>query len=323
MAFSVAVLVAIQAPGSLPEGLAGSDPAPGPTIVRGELRPLQLPIGTEGHACVDIYFSDGAAAMRCDGPDWRMTNPDPAHPVASVDAKGKVSALAAGQATLSVSYRGLTLSAPCTVTDPAVRTLQITTPYPTIDEGSTATFRAAAEYEKYTFKDVVRGVRWTVTDVEPAKQVAIIDQDGRVRGLRSGMAEIRATYLGHTASTMLSVVAPSKASPDPVRILGLKPRKWRRLCMARLRRIWIPRLRALPEAKVELKDTGDRDFGLIRIAVKQATLAREISIHWSDDCDAGGPTSGWTPDGFDGRSPSAPVEHILAAAGYDCLAYIP
>lgn len=323
MGFAVAMLVAIQGPGTFSEGLAGPTPAPGPTIVRGELRALQIPLGTEGHACVDLYFSDKTAAMLCDGPDWRMTNPDPAHPVASVDAKGMVSALAAGQATLSVSYRGLTLSAPCTVTNPAVRTFQITAPYPTIDQGSTETFRVFAEYEERSFKEVVRGVDWTVTDVAPVTQVASIDQSGHARGLHPGMAEIRATYMGHTASTMLSVVAPSKASPDPVRISDLKPRKWRRLCMSRMRRIWIPQLHALPDAKVWIKETGDRIYGQIKVAVRQATVAREITVHWADDCDAGGPTSGWTPDGFDWRSPSTPVEHILAAAAYDCLGYIP
>ena len=196
--------------------------------------------------------------------------------------------------------------------------------YPTLDAGSKESFRVTAEFERGGWKEVMRGVRWTVADVALALQVAVIDQAGQVTGLRPGMAQIQATWMGQTASTMLSVVSPSKAAPAPARIPGFQPKNWRRLCMARLRHIWLPWLRALPKAEVELKNTGDRHSGMITVAVRQRALKREISIHWDpEECDAGTPNSGWTPAGFDWRTPPTQLENILAAAGYDCLDYIP
>lgn len=94
--------------------------------------------------------------------------------------------------------------------------------------------------------------------------------------------------------------------------------------MARLRHVWLPRLRALPKAAVEIRNIGDRHFGVITVAVRPGAIEREISLHWDpEECDAGAPNSGWTPMGFDWRSPSTQLEIILSAAGYDCLAYIP
>lgn len=321
---TVATLLTLLSLGSFAAGGVPSSPNPEPTIVGGQLSELHIPQGTDQRVCVDAVYSTGAHGVDCRPHDWRMTNPDPSHPVASIDATGMVSGLSVGKETITVTYLGRTLSGLCTVSALVPRKLNLGQSYPTIDTGSKESLRVTAEFEPGGWKEVMRGARWTVADVAPALQVAVIDQAGQVTGLHPGMAQIQATWMGQTASTMLSVVSPSKAAPAPVRIPGLQPKTWRHLCMARLRHIWLPRLRALPKAEVALKNTGDRHYGVITVAVRQGALAREIGIHWDpEECDAGAPNSGWTPTGFDWRTPSTQIENILAAAGYDCLGYIP
>lgn len=321
---AVVTLLTLLPLGSFAAAHVPSSPNPEPIIVGGQLSELHIAQGTDQRVCIDAIYSTGAHGLDCRPHDWRITNPDPSHPVASIDATGMVSGLAVGKATISVSYLGRTLSALCTVAAPVLRKLNVGHSYPTIDTGSKESLRVTAELEPGGWKEVMRGVRWTVADVAPALQVAVIDEAGQVTGLHPGMAQIQATWMGQTAATMLSVVSPSKAAPAPSRIPGLKPKTWRHLCMARLRHIWLPRLRALPKAEVETKNTGDSHFGVITVAVRQGALVREISIHWDpEECDAGAPNSGWTPTGFDWRTPSTQLENILAAAGYDCLDYIP
>lgn len=321
---TVATLLVLLALGSLASGGERVSPSSEPTIVRGELSEFHIPLGTDQRVCIDAIYSSGAHGVDCRERSWRLTNPDPSHPVASIDETGMVAALAVGKATLSVTYLGRTLSTQCIVAAPEVKKLQLGQCYPTIDAGSKESFRVTAELERGAWKEVMRGVRWTVADVAPARQVAVIDQAGQVTGLHPGMAEIQATWMGQTASTILSVVSSSKAAPAPARIPGLRPKTWRHLCMARLRHVWLPRLRALPKAAVAVRNIGDRHYGVITVAVRQGALEREISIHWDpEECDAGAPNSGWTPTGFDWRSPSTQLEIILSAAGYDCLDYIP
>lgn len=324
MRCSVATLLTLLALGSFASGGERFSPTSEPTIVRGELSELLIPLGTDRRVCIDAIYSNGTHGMDCRDHDWRMTNPDPSHPVASIDATGMVAALSVGKATITVTYLGRTLSALCTVAAPVPTKLNLGHSYPTIDVGSKESFRVTADLERRGWTEVMRGVNWTVTDVEPALQVAVIDQAGQVTGLHPGMAKIQATWMGQTASTVLSVVSPSKAAPAPVRISGLQPQTWRRLCLARLRSIWLPRLRALPKAEVKVRNIGDRHYGVITVAVRQGALRREISIRWNpEECDAGGPNSGWTPAGFDWRTPSTQLEIILGTAGYDCLEYIP
>lgn len=322
LASTVATLCTLHGLDSFAQGSQVASRAPEPTVLRFETRNPSTPLGTTERVCVQVIYSNGEIRVACEL-DWRVTNPDPSHPVAVAEEIG-ITGLSVGQATIMANYQGLTVSALFTVTEPVLKNFTMGPLYPTIREGSIASLSVMAEFASCCPKPVVRGVRWTVAAVEPATEVAVIDQTGQARGLHPGMAEIRATWMGKTASTMLSVVRPSTDAPEPVRIPGLRLKTWRRLCMARLRSIWLPRLRALPNAKVELKSTGDRTFVAITVAVRQAAVEREINIHWTpDECDAGGPTGGWTPTGFDWHAPSTQLEHVLAAAGYDCSTYLP
>lgn len=104
-----------------------------------------------------------------------------------------------------------------------------------------------------------------------------------------------------------------------------KSNGWRLLCTARLRQIWMPKLRQLPAVQIELKSEQTHYTSAdMYVRVRQAGILRGIRLFWDpDECDAGAPNGGWIPEGFDWPSPSSRLEHVLADAGNDCAKRIP
>jgi len=95
---------------------------------------------------------------------------------------------------------------------------------------------------------------------------------------------------------------------------------WRKVCLGRLKKTWLPKLRQLPDARVELKTEQDRTAASIDLRVRDNETERSIHLFWDpDECDAGAPNGGWMPTGFDWKSPQTPLEKLLAEAGNDCL----
>lgn len=78
-----------------------------------------------------------------------------------------------------------------------------------------------------------------------------------------------------------------------------------------------------PGARIALQTEQDKTAASIELRVRVDGTERSIYIFWNpDECDAGAPNGGWSPTGFDWKSPQTPLVKMLTDAGNDCLKYM-
>lgn len=129
-------------------------------------------------------------------------------------------------------------------------------------------------------------------------------------------------------SLRLAQAAPEDSDETPERRAEIRRMKqqssgWRKVCLGLLKQTWLPKLRQLPGAKVELKTAQAATLASINLLVRVEGAERAIHLFWNpDECDAGGPNGGLRPSGFDWKSPQTPLERLLIDAGNDCLLHM-
>jgi uncharacterized protein YjdB len=145
---------------------------------------------------------------------WESSNPA----VATVDANGRVTAVAPGTATIRATSEGRTGTSTITVTAPPpapVASVTVTPPTAEVQVGGavqlTATPRDAAGNPL-----TGRTVTWESSN----PGVATVDANGRVTAVAPGTATIRATSEGRTGTSTVTVTAPP---PAPVASVGVSP----------------------------------------------------------------------------------------------------
>ncbi|MFO0600509.1 MAG: Ig-like domain-containing protein [Myxococcaceae bacterium] len=136
---------------------------------------------------------------------WSSTTPA----VASVSSAGLVTALAAGNTTITATQAGVSGSVPVTVNRPALQSLAVTPVNPHVQRGSTLAFTATATYVDSTTEDVTSLVTWGTSDAS----LATISALGVARGLLEGTVTISAQWNSQNASTSLTV--------DPIALVSI------------------------------------------------------------------------------------------------------
>ena len=289
-----------------------------------------LPVGISDWLWVRVKYSDQNAPEhhRYSGREspmqWKvLPASDGRPPVVSIDEEGRVTTLAPGRAQIEVRYMGQIASTILTVFEREPTLLELSPVYTTIELGSELQFAAQAQFDGPREWDRTQAVSWTATQVGSQTHVVSIDEGGMAHALREGVAEITATLSGKSTSTRVMVVARSRLSPQ--RAGQLTPPAVYRTCRARLRQLWLPKLREL--AAVELREQASAIQLSGESARRSASLGLRvgdrggpgIEIIWSpDQCE--GPTAWWSST-FDWRTPSTPLEQLLTFAGNDCVSY--
>ncbi len=149
-------------------------------------------------------YSDGSTADITTQAVWTSAN----SAVASVDARGNVTGVAAGSATVIATLQGVSNSATLQVTAPA-RTLGSIAVSPvtsTLQTGATGQFTATATYSDGTSAPLFSGVTWSSSNTA----VATVDASGKATSVAAGTATITATYQELSSSATLQVTAPAK-----------------------------------------------------------------------------------------------------------------
>jgi uncharacterized protein YjdB len=132
--------------------------------------------------------------------------------------RGVVTGVAAGQATITVTYQGLTASAVVSVTAvPTLVGLSVRPPNPaSILVGATQQFQAEAIYSNGTTTTVTGSSSWTSSNADVASVTTGGGGGpgggggrGLARGVGAGTATITATYDGFSATASLTVRDPS------------------------------------------------------------------------------------------------------------------
>lgn len=145
---------------------------------------------------------------------WRSSNES----VLTVDANGRVSALAPGAASVTATSEGRSTSAAITVVPVAIGSVTVTPTSVALTVGQTTQLGATVtDVNGQPVRD--REVRWTSSD----ERVATVSTSGLAIGLAVGSATITATIDGRSASVGVTVspvpVGAVVVSPSPAQLL--------------------------------------------------------------------------------------------------------
>ena len=151
--------------------------------------------GTSTTLAVSGVFSDGSTQPLSEGVSWTSS----AATVASVEG-GLVRGLAAGQATITASFSGQSVSAVVTVTDATLTDLEIQGGASTLALGTATEFRAVGTFSDMSTQDVSSQAVWNST----FPSVASVDR-GRVQAVGEGSTSIQASFGGQSDEVSLQV----------------------------------------------------------------------------------------------------------------------
>jgi hypothetical protein len=245
---------------------------------------------------------------------WRVLRAKAGPSVVTIDQQGHITTLAPGVAQVELRYLGQVATTTLTVFDEPPSVLELSPPYATMELGSEQQFESKAQFGSWREWDRTDVVTWTATPVGSEAPVVAIDEHGKAHAIGVGIAEIAAELSGKRVSTQVIVVARSPLSAAANK--QLMPPAVYRWCRARLQQVWLPKLRELAGAPIKLTGHATRRSADLSIHV-EGTNATGIGIFWDPEkCE--GSIAGWSGT-FDWRTPSTPLEQMLAFAGYDCI----
>jgi trimeric autotransporter adhesin len=153
-------------------------------------------------------YDDDSAIDVTDRALWSSSD-DAIAEIVGGDAQGLVEGVAAGTATISAAFDGVSGSASLTVNPAVPVTLEVAPDGARIDAGDEHAFVAVAILSDGLREEVTKVATWTTSNTLVA---AVGDQPGSAgvaQGLSAGSAEIRARYRGLEDSTTLSVLPPT------------------------------------------------------------------------------------------------------------------
>ncbi len=148
-------------------------------------------------------FSDGSSADITRDVSWEVTDLMGTR-VASIDGTGTANGVSAGTATVSAEYMGLTAETTLTVGAALPASLSISPASAFIAKGTSQVYKATLTLTDGTTQDATSMATWSASD-RMGTGVASISTTGVAKGNAAGSATIVATYMGHSASALLTV----------------------------------------------------------------------------------------------------------------------
>jgi hypothetical protein len=164
-----------------------------------------LPVGARRQYTAQAIRSDGTSMNVTAQATWTSSAPMVAGVGTAGAMRGQVVALAAGKATISATFMGLTGTATVAVTNAMLASIQVTPFAPTLSTGSTQPFVATAIFSDGTSSAVTADAVWRSSDENVAGVSNAPGSRGLVTTLTKGVTSIEATYMGVTGGAKLSV----------------------------------------------------------------------------------------------------------------------
>jgi uncharacterized protein YjdB len=131
---------------------------------------------------------------------------------ATVSATGLATAVAVGNTVISAAQGGQTGTANLTVTNPALVSVTVTPPNPTIAAGTTEQFTATATFADNSTQIVTGAASWVSGTPATASVGTGAVSPGLAVGIAQGTSAITATFNGQTGTTNLTVTAGTVVS---------------------------------------------------------------------------------------------------------------
>jgi hypothetical protein len=161
-----------------------------------------LPVGASTRFTTTASFNDGTTQDVTSDTNWTSTG------TASVGNtglnKGLVSGTAAGPATITAVYGGLTVTATVAVAPRTISTLTITGTS-AVTSGNQIKFTATAVYTDTTSQVVTEDTTWAIDKPNVAILADSINQPGQIVAVDTGSAALTATFDGKTSTATVTV----------------------------------------------------------------------------------------------------------------------
>jgi uncharacterized protein YjdB len=158
-----------------------------------------IPVNSSQQFTATANYSDGSSADITSLVSWISS----ATGIATVDASGLATGVAAGSANITASLAGVTQSAALTVTAPTIVSITVTPDGLTEAIGINRQFVATATYSDGSSADLTSGVTWNSSSTS----TATIDNSGLLTTIGAGSTTITATVGSFSDTATLTVVA--------------------------------------------------------------------------------------------------------------------
>src|SRR5436189_191525 len=158
-----------------------------------------VPVNTTQQFTATGNYSDGSSRDLTALVTWGSSSTA----VATVDANGLVTAVAAGSTNISATLGSISNSTSLTVTAPTISSISVTPVGLTLGIGINQQYTATATYSDGSSQDLVNGVTWSSSTTS----VATVNNSGLVTTVGAGTTTITATVGSFSDSSTLTVVA--------------------------------------------------------------------------------------------------------------------
>ncbi|MGI2259273.1 Ig-like domain-containing protein [Shewanella sp. GXUN23E] len=184
-----------------------------------QLTPLEasVPVGTQGQFEARVFLTDGSSQNVNTLAAWRSSADTLVH-VANGSDGGLATALAVGEAQVTVTYQGLSQTAQVQVSAAVLEELSIAPLNAKVAAGLTLQYHAYGRFSDGSSRELTPWVNW----LSEHDDIASLDRSGLAHTYQSGVTNVTAHYIGFSASTPLTVGEPAlvklEISPDIARV---------------------------------------------------------------------------------------------------------
>ena len=175
--------------------------------------PATLAVGATGQFTATGTYSDGSSRTLGSSASWSSSAPS----IATVDAMGKVTAVAPGPATISATLNGISGAASLTVS-PSLTSISVTPNPGTVSVNTTLQMSAIATFSDGSTQDITSTANWTSS----IPTIASISASGLVSGVSKGTVSIKAAsggVFGLATVTVNTTLVSITVGPNPATVL--------------------------------------------------------------------------------------------------------
>jgi len=180
------------------------------TLVRIDLAPasLALPLGQSQQVSATGHFSDNSTLDLTDAASWLSSAPAiAAVSNAATGPRGKVSALSAGSAVVTVKLGMVTATLPVAVAASPLVSLTLTPATASLAPGAKKAFTVSGTFADSTTADLTQAAVWSSSDATTVGVSNASGTRGEATALKPGMAQVRASFGGMTGTGQVTVNA--------------------------------------------------------------------------------------------------------------------
>jgi len=177
-------------------------------LVRVQLTPFnpRLPVGYGVRLTATGVWDDGFTANVTGQATWTSSNDAVASVSNAIGSKGRVTPIAAGTATISAQYNGVTGTTVVTVTSATLSSIAVTPNPATVSAGGSTQLTATGTFSDGSTLDITDYVGWFSSDATVADVSNATDTKGRAFGFKVGGVTVTATRGTVSATAKLSVM---------------------------------------------------------------------------------------------------------------------